>query len=160
MVEDIEARSETGAVPGSGGSHFTSRRGLEAAYVSARYEVRFEDGRTVVFRIGEPVVELAGETFALITAFNPGSSRRAAEWNAEANARLETRLRDLGFAYVPGRGMSSDGTHIEPSFAVFDITRDAALALARDFGQAAIVWFDGASAGLAWTEEAEARRGT
>ena len=47
--------------------------------------------------------------------------------------------------------MSSDGTHVEPSFAVFDIARDDALRLAAEFRQAAIVWFDGHQVDLAWT---------
>ncbi len=160
MVEVISSWSETGVVPGSASSGMTSRQTLEATYASAHYEVRLEDGRTVAIRIGEPTPELASETFALITAFNPGSTTRTEKWNQEANARLEARLRSLGSAYLAGRGMSPDGSHVEPSFAIFDITREASLALAREFGQAAIVWFEGNGAELAWTEEAEGARGT
>ena len=51
-----------------------------------------------------------------------------------------------GARHEPRRG--SRGT----SFALFGITREDALALAGEFGQAAIVWFDGKTAELAWTE--------
>lgn len=138
----------------------TSEAALEGIYSAARYEVDMDDGRALAFHIGEPVPGLAGESFALITAFNPRSVPRSEEWNGAANARLETRLRELGFAYLLGRGMSPDESHVEPSFAVLGITRARALALAREFEQAAIVWFDGRSAELAWTEEAGAARGT
>ena len=135
------------------------REALDSAYREAVYEVDLTSGR-LRFVIGAPLPLLAGRPFALLTAHNPGSLRPGDEANLRANEQLERRLASLGLEHVTARGVSPDGSHIEPSFAVFGIEREMALELAAEFGQAAIVWFDGATAELAWTAEAPPRRGT
>ena len=132
---------------------------LDRAYREAVYEVDLAAGRWR-FRIGDTIPPVRGRPFALLTACNPGLSRPGEEENRRANQRLQQRLASLAVDYVAARGMSADGRHAEPSFAVFGIDREHALELAREFGQAAIVWFDGATAGLAWTAEAPPHAGT
>ncbi|MCC6958490.1 MAG: DUF3293 domain-containing protein [Dehalococcoidia bacterium] len=124
------------------------RAALERAYREALYSVELPGG-TVTFRIGERLPDV--EPFALITAWNPGHARPGDVENAAANARLRYRLTALSLRFVAADGRSPDGAHVEPSFAVFGISREAGLALAREFGQAAIAWFDGDAVELAWT---------
>lgn len=126
------------------------REALEAAYREAVYEVEWP-AQTARFRIGD---ELAAGTprFGLITGFNPGACRPSGGANEAANRRLESALRARGWPYRPGRGMDRDGGHVEPSFAVFDAGREEVRELAREFGQAAIAWYDGRVVELAWCD--------
>ena len=123
---------------------------LEAVYLAAVYEVRLPGRLALRFRVGD---RLQSAPFALITAYNPGNGRPTDEANAAAHRRLETVIHAGGWNYAEGQGMSDDGSHVEPSLAVFGISRSDALQIAASFGQAAMVWFDGATAALAWTSE-------
>lgn len=134
-------------------SGMDNRERFERAYREARYEVDLPSG-PLAFRIGDGIGELRGRPFALITAYNPGERRPTPEENAAANAELRQCLADGRRDFLTGRGTSLDGRHIEPSFAVFGVSREEALRLAGEFRQAAIVWFDGAVAELAWTDKA------
>jgi hypothetical protein len=121
---------------------------LRALYLAAEYEVTLPGG-PVVFRIGEAVPGAPGP-FAVITAWNPGRERPSREVNQARGAELERELTRRGLAWLPAEGRAPDGSHHEPSVAVFGIELEAALELARQFGQAAIVWYDGEAARLAW----------
>lgn len=140
-------------------SYMDNQREPERAYREAVYSVEIPGG-TIEFHPGEAVPQLAGQPFALITGYNPGAARPGVAANEAANLRLRARLVAAGFPFRPAAGASPDRQHVEPSFAVFGISRHDALALARDFGQAAIVWFDGAVTELAWTSEAPGSRAT
>ena len=122
---------------------------LEQLYRDAYYEVDLPSG-TVIFRIGEAAPAGLPVPLALVTAFNPGTSRPCEEINQAANRRLETAITRHGSAWFPARGRDAAATHIEPSFAILDISREDALALARQFGQAAIVYVDSSRASLLW----------
>ncbi len=123
---------------------------LEAAYLAAVYEVDFSAG-SVRFQIGDA---LEAPPFALITAYNPGVARPSQAENEAANQRLQVAIGAAGWQWLCGRGMKADGSHVEPSFAVFGITLEDAKAVAAGFGQAAIAWFDGRAARLEWIAEA------
>jgi hypothetical protein len=140
-------------------SQTDNHEALDRAYREAVYEVDLAAGRWR-FRIGDTIPPIRGRAFALLTAYNPGIIRPGEEENRPANERLERRLVALCVEYVEARGMSADGHHVEPSFALFGVDREHAVELAREFGQAAIVWFDGATAELAWTAEAPPRAAT
>jgi len=121
---------------------------LRRAYTGAIYEVDFASG-VRQFRHGEP-----GSTappFAIVTAWQPGTSRPSANENEAANARLEAALDDEGYCYVSARGFDDGRTHEEPSFAVMGIELDDAVELARAFAQAAIFWWDGAVGRVVFT---------
>lgn len=121
---------------------------LELLYRAAVYEVALPAGRAA-FRIGEGVPGAPGP-FAVVTAWNPGRARPGREENEARNRALRAEVERRGWQWLPAEGRSPDGAHREPSFAVFGATLEEALALGRQFGQAAIVWFDGEAARLAW----------
>lgn len=79
--------------------------------------------------------------FGIVTAFNPHGRLRGADLNAEADARLESRLRALGRPFFRVRGESRDGQHQEPGFGVAaDV--ESICTLAREFEQDAIFWVE------------------
>ncbi|GIW17605.1 MAG: hypothetical protein KatS3mg064_0762 [Tepidiforma sp.] len=121
---------------------------LDRLYREAVYEVALPGGRAA-FRIGEGVPGAPGP-FAVVTAWNPGRERPGREENEARNRALQAEIERRGWRWLPAEGRSPEGAHREPSFAVFGATLDEALALGRQFGQAAIVWFDGETARLAW----------
>ncbi len=121
---------------------------LERAYREAVYALRIGDTE-VTFRVGEGVPGVS-ETFALVTAFNPGHERPAQEVNEARNAALLGEIEARGWPWLPAEGRSADGAHREPSFAVFGIAFAEAVALGQQFGQAAICWYDGEVVRLAW----------
>jgi len=125
---------------------------LERLYLRALYRVETPAGARS-FRIGDPVEDLDGTPFAMITAFNPGGAERPPAENRTANQRLRRALEDVGCTLLDGLSHDDAGMHREPQFAAFGLARATALEIARAFGQAAIVWFDGRTAQLVWTGE-------
>jgi hypothetical protein len=122
---------------------------LDQLYRDAVYEVD-TSGRTVVFRIGEPAPAGLPVPLALVTAFTPGTARPGEAENRAANLRLEAEITRRGWPWFPAGGRDTTGTHIEPSFAITRISREEALALGRQFGQAAIVFIDHNGVSLLW----------
>ena len=112
---------------------------LEQPYSDAIYEVDLPAG-TVAFRVGAPAPPALPRLLALITAWNPGAARPGEAENRAANLRLEAEITRHGWTWFPARGRNAAATHVEPSFAIRDIRPGDALALARQFGQAAIVF--------------------
>ncbi len=121
---------------------------LDRLYREAVYEVELPGGGAV-FRIGEAVAGAPG-TFAVVTAWNPGRERPGREENEARNRALRAEIERRGWQWARAEGRSPDGTHREPSFAVFGAALEEVRTLARAFGQAAIVWFDGREAVLEW----------
>lgn len=121
---------------------------LVDAYLTATYEVDFASG-VRQFHHGEP-----GEVappFAIVTACNPGMEDLLEAENEARNAWLEEMLDGMGHCYVSARGYDPGETHEEPSFAVFGVELEDALALAREFEQAAIFWWDGGAGHVLFT---------
>jgi len=128
------------------------RAALARAYESAAYTADLPSGR-ITFRIGEPPQGPSPRgPLAIITAWNPGADRPCERDNSKANERLHALLCKRGWRFHPACGYATDGSHVEPSFAVLDIDADAALGLARQFGQVAILFWDGVSARLLWCD--------
>lgn len=118
---------------------------LEAAYRATDYRVDAPSGSFTI-RIGECPVDLEELLFdeveldwAYLTACNPGSVRLSAEANARRTDELRTVLRADWPRHYPGASVGHDGTWREPSFLVLGVTESDAVALARHFGQNAIV---------------------
>ncbi len=139
---------------------------LRAAYEAAAYEVHFP-GRTLSFRVGEPLPGAAGP-FAIITAWNPGHGRPSQVENDAANRSLEADVTAGNWRYFPSlsyevpaeRGpdarypeMPGELRHAEPGFAILGIELEVALALARKYRQAAILWCDGRRSEICWAIE-------
>lgn len=128
------------------------RAALARAYERAVYTADLPAGR-IAFRVGEPPLGPAPDgPLAIITAWNPGPDRPGGRENREANDRLRAVLRDGGWTFHPASGHATDGSHAEPSFAVLGIDAGAALDIARQFNQAAILFWDGISARLLWCD--------
>ena len=141
---DVDAAERAGG-PGTERSQLPAS--LVAAYRATRYEVT---GATppFVLRVDEPSATLAAchdahavRCSAFITAWNPGSRRAADDVNAAAAAALEQRLRARGYPLLTGRGVDPAGRwRAEASVLVLGLGRDAACEIAREFGQAGLVW--------------------
>ncbi len=80
--------------------------------------------------------------FAVLTAHDPRGQDEDADVNARRAERLDGRLVALGADFIHVDGCSPDGSHCEASVAAL-IEREQATALAREFEQVAIFWFDG-----------------
>lgn len=74
----------------------------------------------------------------VVTAWNPGSRRLSRAANDARHDRLVAELSTDEVAWVHARGCSPDGTWCEDGVALTGWTRQAACALARRHGQAAI----------------------
>lgn len=80
------------------------------------------------------------ETWAYITAYNPGSVLLAPEENRQRQARLERDLSLGGWVCFSGEGIGANGDWPpEASTLVLGIDADSAQRLGRAFGQNAIV---------------------
>ncbi len=125
---------------------------LMRAYEQAVYTAELPAG-CVEFRMHtRPAGPVPDSTLAIVTAWNPGTKRPSATENRKANDRLHAVLCAGSRLFYPASGRSADGTHVEPSFAVLGIDAESALALARQFNQAAILYWDGAVTRLLWCD--------
>lgn len=136
---------------------------LETAYRATTYRV-FLPGGFADLRIGQVNetlncwLETAGcVSYAIISAFNPGSQRVDAAKNAERQSQLECDLLEGNYEPYAGENVPDDESGLlEESCFVPDIALEDACALADDFGQNAIVYgaADGVP-GLVWIEPIE-----
>lgn len=119
---------------------------LEAAYKATTYRVFLPSGMCEL-RIGEPNetlrcwLETADcDSFALITAHNPGGEPADDARNAERQSQLECELLEGNYEpYAAQHEADSGAWPDEESCFVPDISVEDACALAADFGQNAVV---------------------
>lgn len=114
---------------------------LLAAFLGAHYrvflphgELRLAPGRPFSAAIGD-----AGAPWALLTAFNPGARSQPEAANDAAQARLLARLHGARHPCWPGINSDADGGHVERSVLALGIGAAQADALARAFGQCALL---------------------
>ncbi|MEP6938433.1 MAG: DUF3293 domain-containing protein [Rudaea sp.] len=120
---------------------------LVAAYRAADYWVRLAGGRRVALRVGaacpHEIRELLSRDDAaiggLLTAWNPFSRQTPRATNRRRQRELLGRLRAAGARVFVGAGTGTDWR--EPGLAAFGLRMDTLDALARDFGQNAILTF-------------------
>jgi hypothetical protein len=120
---------------------------LLAAYAATHYVVKGSEP-SFVLHVGQSSAELqvlqqqhGVACSSFLTAWNPGSRRRANEINEAAQAELEATLREAGFPLFAGIGMDPGGDWPgEPSVLVLGIGREHAERLGRQYGQNAILW--------------------
>ena len=144
----------------------TDARQFEAAYRATDYVVEAAGG-AFTLRIDEPSAALAllhvarGVSHsAYLSAWNPGSVARVVADNEAAHARLLAALAAAGLEGIEGWGRDPGGEWpAERSLLVPGLALPAALALAREFGQNAIL-HAGADAvpRLVWAGEADISR--
>jgi hypothetical protein len=136
---------------------------LTAAYRATTYRVFLPAG-VCELRIGEPCAALRNwladsdnQTWAVITAHNPGSQPADEARNAEQQAQLEGELLEGNYEpYAACNEPDSDHWPAEESCFVPDIAVEDACALAADYGQNAVVC--GGADGvphLVWVEDGE-----
>jgi hypothetical protein len=132
---------------------------LESSYRATSYFVDGPNGRFTL-RIGLHSCEadvLAAESgvneWAYITAYNPGSVLAPWGRNEARQRELEKIIKEGNYIYYRGEGVGDDGAWpAEPSFFVLGIDENTATALARRFGQAAVVFGERFNpARLLWT---------
>ncbi len=140
-------QAQQAAVPGTLNPPDTQPdEALLAAWRQTDYQVDTAGG-SLVLHIDEHSPGLAElmraegvDCAAYITADNPCSTVVSAAENAAARQRLEARLREGGWRWLPGMGFDPGGDHPgEHSLLVLGITPDDAVALAREFAQDAIL---------------------
>ena len=109
------------------------------------------DDRSLRIDLTQPVAASAieglmthgiGPTFAVVAATDPHGQHASIEANRNATEALLAEVKASGWAWIPADGVSLDGSHREPGYAIAT-TRANALELARRFAQSAIFWFDG-----------------
>lgn len=129
---------------------------LQQAYQRARYEILTRP--PIVLRLGasaapsaataarqtRPIRALLGahraDCAALITAANPRSVRLSDDQNRQRHANLAQWLLNAGLPCLPARSSDAQGDWVEDGFFIFGLHRARAVALARQFGQNALVW--------------------
>lgn len=122
------------------------RADLVATYASAVYRADTEP-EPLYLRVGEAspalerwLAERGVRCFGFLSAANPGSVPLSDGENRRRHQRLMERLQDQGFQSVAGESYeAASGGWREASLLVLSIERQAAVALARDFGQAALL---------------------
>ena len=132
------------------------RARLEDAYRRTTYAA----GLSLKLRVGQPhpflddMLAFRGlDEYAYLTAWNPGSRELSETENRARQDQLKARLKGK-HPTVEGAATADDGSWSEESILVLGIPRAEALALAKEFGQAAIlVGHRGGVPGLAWADE-------
>ena len=136
-------------------------RSLAKGYWEADYflqSLHLQDERKMRFRFEQPDLELqqqldhwAIDTFAIITAFNPGSVLLPLDENLGRHHQLQESLFPHCKMLRDAIGQASDGTWQEQGFWALDIDLEQAAAIGSSFGQLAIVcWARGNPAALWW----------
>jgi hypothetical protein len=74
----------------------------------------------------------------VITGWNPYNIPRSPEENDRANTELAMALARRGARFARARGSANDGLHSEDSFLIWNLTRDEAIDLGREFRQEAV----------------------
>ncbi|MFM7207611.1 MAG: DUF3293 domain-containing protein [Planctomycetaceae bacterium] len=132
---------------------------LEAAYHSTTYSVFVPGQEPISIRCGARcmpldlmLAESRATQWAFLTACNPLSERLDEDANAERMMQLELLIRGRGLSCLHGEGRSDDEAWPpEPSLLVLGIAEADAVAVAREFGQHAIVAGSrGGEARLVW----------
>lgn len=119
---------------------------LVKAYQQAIYSVDGTHGRFEL-RVGERsddlimlLTEAQVESWAYITAENPGSELLTSDQNKQRTQSLEIHLKKEGYLYLGGKGRAPDNSWPpEKSFLILGISETEAVQLAQTFGQKALL---------------------
>ncbi|MFC4452970.1 DUF3293 domain-containing protein [Deinococcus sonorensis] len=94
---------------------------------------------------------LPGQRWAILTAWNPDGTQKAAEVNDGQQQRLTDRLHRDGWPTLPGH--NGEGEWLEPTVIVPGLPLWRAVQLGRQFRQAAVLWGMGRRAALVWCRQ-------
>ncbi len=124
--------------------HIVDAAELARAYATARYIADLGVGTQQVV-VGERAAELEtawpADTYAFITAWNPASVPHDARANQQADARLCARLDESGAGRVTMHAEATDGSWKESGWLVAGLDCTGIDALAREFGQAGVLYW-------------------
>jgi Protein of unknown function (DUF3293) len=132
---------------------------LDDVYRATTYFVDGPSGRFAM-RVGQASAEVdilatahRVNAWTYITAYNPGSVALAQEQNEKRQQQLEQAVTESGYLFYTGEGKGEGEWPAEPSLLVLGVSQADAAALARRFGQAAVLFGErGGSARLLWTD--------
>jgi len=117
---------------------------LALVYLHAEYLVAV-GRREWRFRIGLPAAEieavLDAERYLFVSAWNPLSNEAGLADNMDADQRLQARLQQAGFQHHSALAGDNLGQHREHGWLVLDLPEASADTLAREFGQAGVVYW-------------------
>jgi hypothetical protein len=118
--------------------------GLATTYALAHYFVTVGH-REWLFSVGQPAAdierELGAGCYLFITAWNPAPSAPTAGENRAADARLQAQLKETGFHHHSALGCNAQGGAVEHGRLVLDVPLETGDGLARDFGQAGVLYW-------------------
>ncbi len=139
----------------------TARERFESAYRQTTYRIHAVNG-PVDIRIGvrnaaldRILDEHEVSEWVFVTGSNPASQKLPEQENARRNAELEQALRKARRRYLQGAGVADNpGWQPERSFLVLGMSKRDATAMAKRWGQHAVVWGTrGRAPELLWTDQ-------
>ena len=137
----------------------TRKNRLDDVYRATTYFVDAPAGR-LAFRVGQASAEIDAlatahqvRTWTYITAYNPGSVAAPRERNEQRQQELKQAVAESGYPFYSGEGKGDGDWPAEPSLLVLGVSEAEAAAMARRFGQAAVLFGErGGPARLLWTD--------
>ena len=117
---------------------------LAVAYACAHYFVTIGH-REWLFGVGQLAGDierqLGAASYSFITAWNPAPDAASIAENMEADLRLQALLKKSGHVHHSALGSNAQGGAVEYGWVVLDMTADASDTLAREFGQAGLLFW-------------------
>ena len=120
----------------------TSRQELHEIYASAVVEARPFGSNESQWRDLTEIVIARKQGGVVITAWNPGQLRPTFASNVQANSNLLHELEKTSYEIWEADGFSPDRSFREPGFMAWGMNQHVGCALARDFGQFAIFYYN------------------
>ena len=117
---------------------------LATAYAAAHYFVTIGH-REWLFGVGQMAEdierELGAECYLFITAWNPAPNAATVSQNMAADEHLQARIREGRFRHHSSLGSNAQGGAVEYGWLVLDVPAETGDAWARQFGQAATLYW-------------------
>lgn len=120
---------------------------IEQAFLETNYIAEIEDDNLIVLKIGEIPEDLIQrfpriKTWAFITAWNPLPDILTKSQNDIRSNQLKIQLKEEGFIFYPGVGISKNEDWSEDSFFIEDIELETAIHISIKYGQLAFLYGD------------------
>jgi hypothetical protein len=118
---------------------------IEVAFLETNYLILLEN--KISLKIGEVPKQLLYEhsqinTWAFITAWNPLPDILTKSENEIRNNQLKVQLKEEGFVFYPGIGISKNEDWSEDSFFIENIELETANDISLKYGQLAFLYGD------------------
>lgn len=118
---------------------------IETAFLETNYIILLEN--KIALKIGDMPSQLFSEypqikTWAFLTAWNPLPDILTKSENDIRNNQLKIQLKEQGFNFYPGVGISKNEDWSEDSFFIENIDLETANQISLKFGQLAFLYGD------------------